>query len=104
MTRDPKPGNEGIDWLARNLSRTIIHRKVKEPQNDPHLNSLLYFRPFSFFLNFFRVPQRIGVGGANLGGAGPRGEVCESGGNGGDGQKVGGALLCSALGLNSIGY
>ena len=60
---------------------------MKRPQNDPPL--------FSSFLsfNFFRVPQRIGVGGANLGGAGPRGEVGESGGNGGDGQKVGGALL-----------
>ena len=46
------------------------------------------FSPFS--LSLFLVPQRIGIRGTNLGGGGPRGEVGQSGGNGGVGQKVGG--------------
>ena len=53
----------------------------------PFLSPLFQLFPsFSLFL----VPQRIGIRGANLGGGGPRGEVGQSGGYGGVGQKVGG--------------
>ena len=45
---------------------------------------------FQLFPFLSLVPQRIGIRGANLGGGGPRGEVGQSGGNGGVGQKVGG--------------
>lgn len=68
-------------------------RKLKGPPNDPPLFSC--FLPSSLSLSslstfpLFLVPQRIGIRGANLGGGGPRGEVGQSGGNGGVGQKVG---------------
>ena len=71
-------------------------RKLKGPPNDPplfscFLPSSLSLSLFSFnFSPFSLVPQRIGIRGANLGGGGPRGEVGQSGGNGGVGQKVGG--------------
>ena len=52
--------------------------------------SFLSLSTFPPFLSLFLVPQRIGIRGANLGGGGPRGEVGQSGGNGGVGQKVGG--------------
>ena len=52
----------------------------------PPFLSLSALSTFPLFL----VPQRIGIRGANLGGGGPRGEVGQSGGNGGVGQKVGG--------------
>ena len=81
---------------ARNIPRTIIPRKLKGPPNDPPLFSsflsLLFqlFPSFPLSLSLSLVPQRIGIRGANLGGGGPRGEVGQSGGNGGAGQKVGG--------------
>ena len=56
------------------------------------LPPFLSLRSFNFSplsLSLFLVPQRIGIRGANLGGGGPRGEVGQSGGNGGVGQKVG---------------
>ena len=71
-------------------------RKLKGPPNDPPLFScflpsfLFSLSSLSTFPPFFLVPQRIGIRGANLGGGGPRGEVGQSGGNGGAGQKVGG--------------
>ena len=52
--------------------------------------SFLSLSTFPLFPSLFLVPQRIGIRGANLGGGGPRGEVGQSGGNGGVGQKVGG--------------
>ena len=75
---------------ARNIPRTIIPRKLKGPPNDPPLFSSFLSLLFQLFPSFFLVPQRIGIRGANLGGGGPRGEVGQSGGNGGAGQKVGG--------------